>query len=113
MPKSITEDMIEKAAVELLILEHKYKYLNCYTKNQDDLSDGTGRIDKKQVILPQILLNKLYDLNLIPNIPQEVIEKTAENYAVIYTVTSSVIILNAIKKFATEKKFLSNLMTKK
>ena len=54
MSKIITEDMIEKAAIELLISEYApyYTRLDCYTEKPETLPDGTGRSDKKQVVLP-------------------------------------------------------------
>lgn len=47
MPKIITEDMIEQAAVKALHERHKYTVLNCMTEEPDTLSDGIGRQDKK------------------------------------------------------------------
>ena len=78
MPKTITEEMIEKAAIELLISEYApyYTHFDCYTSQPETLPDGTGRSDKKQVVLPEILIEKLRDLN--PDIPEEVIKRTAE-----------------------------------
>jgi len=40
MPKIITEDMIEKAAIELLITEFApyYKRIDCYTEKPEALS---------------------------------------------------------------------------
>jgi len=76
MPKIITEDMIEKATVELLVSECKYNRLDCYTNEPDDLSDGTKRENKKQVVLLEILFNKLCDLN--PQIPPNIIKQTTE-----------------------------------
>ena len=43
MPKIITEDMIEQAAIKALHERHKYTVLNCMTEKPDTLSDGTGR----------------------------------------------------------------------
>lgn len=76
MPKIITENMIEKAAVELLETEYKYNRLDCYTENQEALPDGTGRANKKQVVLPEILFAKLCELN--PQIPKGIIACTVE-----------------------------------
>jgi len=79
MAKVITEDMIEKAAIELLVTEYAsyYKRIDCYTEKPETLPDGTGRNDKKQVVLPSILLEKLRDLN--PGIPDGVIKNTADD----------------------------------
>ena len=77
MPKIITEDMIEKAAIELLVdPQYGYSHIDCYTKNEENLEDGTGRANKKQMVLPQVLFAKLCELN--PQIPTEVIARTAE-----------------------------------
>lgn len=78
MPKIITEDMIEKAAIELLITEYAphYQWLDCYTEKPETLPDGMVRCDKKQVVLPEILFEKLCDLN--PDIPEETIKRTAD-----------------------------------
>jgi len=79
MPKIITEDMIEQAAIELLITEYSphYKRLNCYTENPETLPDATGRSDKKQTVLPEVLFSKLCDLN--PDIPEDVVKQTSED----------------------------------
>ena len=52
MPKIITEDMIEQAAIKALHERHNYTVLNCMTEEPDTLPDGTGRKDKKQVVVP-------------------------------------------------------------
>ena len=76
MPKIITEDMIEKAAINLLLSEYasSYKNLYCYTEKPETLPDSTGRTDKRQVVLSDILLKKLTELN--PAIPEETIKQT-------------------------------------
>ena len=78
MAKIITEDMIEQAALELLVSEYKgfYTALRCYTEQPDTLPDGTGRNDKKQVVLPQIVREKLCAIN--PDIPADVVLRTAD-----------------------------------
>jgi len=78
MPKIITEDMIEKAAIKLLVSEYAllYTHLDCYTEKPETLPDGTGRSDKKQVVLPEILFEKLCALN--PDIPEETVKSAAE-----------------------------------
>lgn len=48
MPKIITEDMIEQAAIKALQERHDYTVLNCMTEELDTLPDGTGRKDKNQ-----------------------------------------------------------------
>jgi type I restriction enzyme R subunit len=68
--------MIEKAAIELLVTEYSphYARLDCYTEKPETISDGTGRDNKKQVVLPTVLLEKLLALN--PDIPEEIIKRT-------------------------------------
>lgn len=68
----IKEDDIEKAAIKLLVEAHKYTLLYCYTENADTLPDNSGRTDKRQVVLPEVLLEQLIKLN--PNIPEETIK---------------------------------------
>lgn len=72
MANFISEDNIEKAAIKLLVDCHKYTPINCFTKNAEMLPDNSGRENKKQVVLPQVLLEQLIELN--PNIPQETIK---------------------------------------
>lgn len=72
MANFISEDDIEKEAIKLLVDSHKYTPLYCYTKDPASLPDNSGREDKKQVVLPEVLLKKLIDLN--PNIPVETIK---------------------------------------
>jgi type I restriction enzyme R subunit len=77
--------MIEQAAIELLLSEYKdsYSCLHCYTEKPENLADNTGRTDKKQVVLPQVLLERLTALN--PQIPQEVIILKANELSQIST----------------------------
>ena len=71
MPKIITEDMIEQAAIKALHERHNYTVLNCMTEEPDTLPDGTGRKDKKQVVLPDVMLESLCRIN--PNIPEQTV----------------------------------------
>lgn len=71
MPKIITEDMIEQAAVKALQERHGYTVLNCMTEEPDTLPDGTGRNNKKQVVLPQVMFESLCKIN--PDIPTETV----------------------------------------
>lgn len=72
MANFISEDNIEKAAIKLLVDCHKYTPINCFTKDAEMLPDNSGRDNKKQVVLPQVLLKQLIELN--PNIPQETVK---------------------------------------
>ena len=65
MPKIITEDMIEQAAIKALQERHNYTVLNCMTEEPDTLPDGTGRKDKKQVVLPDVMFESLCRINPI------------------------------------------------
>ncbi|MEK5257590.1 type I restriction endonuclease subunit R [Paenibacillus sp. FSL F4-0125] len=75
MARIITEDMIERASIKMLVDSHGYDTMNCYTPERETLPDGTGRDNKKQVVLPNILLNKLCEIN--PTIPVETIRSVA------------------------------------
>ena len=76
MPHIITEDMIEQAAIKLLVDVNEYDTMNCFTSEKETLPDGTGRENKKQVVLPDILFNKLCGIN--PSIPVATIKSVAE-----------------------------------
>ncbi len=76
MAKIITEDMIEQAAIELLVSEYQYKKLDCYTEKPDLLPDNTGRSDKKQVVLPNVVREYLCAIN--PDIPADLILRTVD-----------------------------------
>lgn len=76
MPKIITEDMIEQAAIAALQKQHSYTVLRCYTETPEALPDETGRTDKRQVVLPQVLLDSLCRIN--PDIPTDTVHTIAE-----------------------------------
>lgn len=76
MPKIITEDMIEQAAIKALEESQGYGVLRCYTEDPETLPDNTGRANKKQVVLPAILFESLCNIN--PDIPQETIRAECE-----------------------------------
>ena len=67
MPKSfITEDDIEKSILELLDKEefgYNILKLDASPDKMDVLPDGTGRSDKKECVLPNILWESLNKLN--------------------------------------------------
>ena len=68
----ISEDDIEQATIALLNTEFDYQHLNCYTADSSDLNDGSGRTDKKDVILKDRVIAKCVQLN--PQVPLDVIE---------------------------------------
>mgnify|MGYP002545968373 FL=1 len=76
MPKIITEDMIEQAAIKVLHERHDYIVLNCMTEEPDTLPDGTGRSSKKQVVLPDVMFESLCRIN--PDIPTETVRMVAD-----------------------------------
>ena len=76
MPNIITEDMIEQAAIAALSERHRYSVLRCFTEKPDDLNDGTGRSNKRQAVLPDVVRASLLRLN--PGIPEAVVCAEAE-----------------------------------
>ncbi|WP_017754684.1 type I restriction endonuclease subunit R [Calidifontibacillus oryziterrae] len=76
MARIITEDMIEQSAIKMLVDVNQYESMNCFTADKETLPDGTGRENKKQVVLPKVLYNKLCQLN--PNIPVDTVKQVAE-----------------------------------
>ncbi len=79
MANIITEDMIEQAAIQLLVDEsdHRYTALRCHTEKPETLPDNSGRSDKRQVVLPQVLLLSLLSLN--PQIPEATVKSVADD----------------------------------
>ena len=76
MPNFISEDNIEQAAINRLVNENKYDAINCMTAEPETLPDGSGRENKKQVVLSSVLFQSLCKIN--PNIPVEVVHKVAD-----------------------------------
>ncbi|MDO6746705.1 type I restriction endonuclease subunit R [Gilvimarinus sp. 1_MG-2023] len=72
MANFIAEDDIEMALLQHLQHHHGFNVLNCYTAKPDDINDGSGRSDKRDVILPGRLRDACLRLN--PQIPAEVID---------------------------------------
>lgn len=80
MSNFISEDNIEKAILQKLEAEpFQYNILRCDPSpdKREVLSDGTGRTNKKQCVLPQVLREALSDLN--PGIPAEKLEEIARD----------------------------------
>ena len=68
MAKLLTEDDIEKALVKFLVgAGWGYQEINAMTSDRATLPDHTGRTDKKQCVLPVVLLSSLKRLN--PSVP--------------------------------------------
>ena len=68
----ISEDDIEQALLHLLQQVYGFDVQSCYTASADDLNDGSGRSDKRDVILADRLRDACLALN--PAIPPEVID---------------------------------------
>ncbi len=51
MPNFISEDQIERALVQKLQHFHGFDALDCHTEDPEDLNDGSGRANKREVIL--------------------------------------------------------------
>lgn len=76
MAAFISEDDIEKTLLDRLSkLPFDFDIIKCdpSPEKRDDLNDGTSRTDKKQCVLPNVLIKKLKELN--PNIPEDEINK--------------------------------------
>jgi hypothetical protein len=63
MPNFISEDDIEQALLQRLQHLCGYDALNCFTATPDDLNDGSGRTDKREVILAGRLRAAVQRLN--------------------------------------------------
>lgn len=89
MPKAyISEDDIEKSILKKL-REDNYGYnileLDPSPEKMDVLPDGTGRKDKKECVLPDVLWNSLRRIN--PNVKEEYLKKVYETLIADYTDT--------------------------
>src|SRR5688572_15279722 len=67
MPNFISEDDIEQTLLQRLQHQCGYNVLNCYTGQPDELNDGSGRSDKREVILLNRLRAAVQRLN--PGMP--------------------------------------------
>lgn len=72
MPNFITEDQIEQALLQRLQHLCGFEVLNCHTADPADLNDGSGRSDKREVLLPARL--KAAALRLNPHMPEPVVD---------------------------------------
>lgn len=72
MPNFLSEDNIEQAMVQRLQHLYGYDVLDCYTSDAADLNDGSGRADKREVILREHL--KAAAVRLNPDIPEAAID---------------------------------------
>lgn len=76
MPNFISEDQIERALLQKLQHVHGYDVLECGTAEREDLNDGSGRADKREVFLLDRLRAAAGALN--PGIPADVIDGAIE-----------------------------------
>jgi type I restriction enzyme, R subunit len=76
MPNFISEDQIERALVQKLEQKYGFAALNCYTEDPEELSDRSGRSDKREVMLVDRVRDAAVRLNA--KIPQSVIEGAIE-----------------------------------
>ena len=73
MPNFISEDDIEQAIVRKLVQDYGYQALNCFTEKPETLNDGSGRVDKSEVVFQERL--KAAALRLNPEIPETAIDQ--------------------------------------
>lgn len=71
--KFISEDDIERALLQRLQHLCGFNVLNCFTAQPDDLNDGSGRADKREVILTGPLRAALERLN--PQAPASAVDE--------------------------------------
>jgi type I restriction enzyme R subunit len=76
MPNLITEDQIEQALLGRLATASGWATLNAYTADPSDPADGSGRADKREVILRGPLREAAQRLN--PQLPVQVIDEALE-----------------------------------
>ncbi|MDX9766718.1 MAG: type I restriction endonuclease subunit R [Ectothiorhodospiraceae bacterium] len=73
MPNFISEDQIEQTLLQRLQHLHGFDVLDCHTAAADNLADGSGRTDKRDVVLPDRLKEAAVRLN--PAIPEAAIDE--------------------------------------
>src|SRR6266480_1402798 len=76
MPNFISEDQIERALVQKLQHLHGFDALDSHTEDPEDLNDGSGRANKREVILVERVREAAVRLN--PGIPPKAIEDALE-----------------------------------
>ena len=77
MPNLITEDQIEQALLARLTAQPGWSALNCYTADPEQLADGSGRADKRDVILRDRLREAARRLN--PELPEPVLDEALDH----------------------------------
>ncbi|KAA0071701.1 type I restriction endonuclease subunit R [Rhodanobacter sp. T12-5] len=76
MPNLITEDQIEQALLGRLTALPGWSVLNCHTAEPDQMADGSGRADKRAVILRDRLRAAARRLN--PELPEPVLDEALD-----------------------------------
>ena len=76
MPNFISEDQLERALVQKLRQLHRFDTLDCHTEDPEDLNDGSGRTNKRDVILVDRVKEAAVRLN--QDIPAKVIDDALE-----------------------------------
>ena len=91
MANYISEDDIERAVIAKLKAEpFNYDIIMCDPSpdKRDDLNDGTGRMSKKQCVLPNVLEKSLSRIN--PGIDSSYLQKIVRDYSKVFTGTDIV-----------------------
>ena len=78
MKAFITEDDIELGLMEILEKTHHYSIIHCNPSPdaKDTLLDGTGRTDKAQCYLPEVMKESLQAIN--PGVDASIIDKAID-----------------------------------
>ena len=84
MPNFISEDQIEKAIIQLLTKKFRWRHMDCLTHEPENLKDGSHRVHKSEVILHDILKERLRAIN--KGVPESALDDaitrlTARRYA--------------------------------
>jgi type I restriction enzyme R subunit len=80
MSNFISEDEIEKAAVDILTKKYKYRTINCFTPDVENLKDKSNRSSKQEVVFLDVLHSCMEKLN--PEIPKVVLKNAVEQLTV-------------------------------
>ncbi len=76
MPNFISEDNIEQAAVQFLLKDPHVRHINCFTADPENLKDGSGRTDKRDVVFLDILARQARAMN--SHLPESVVDAALE-----------------------------------
>jgi type I restriction enzyme R subunit len=72
MPNFISENQIEKAIIRLLTKKFRWRHMDCYTGEPENLKDGSNRANKGKVILYDILKERVRAIN--KDIPEQALD---------------------------------------